>query len=368
MLDDTNVLVISDDGSVEAIITDEDAGDDIQFFDGILCPGFVNAHCHLELSHLKNQIPEKTGLVDFVYKVVTQRHFPEEEILQSITDAENEMYNNGIVAVGDICNNTHTIAQKVKQRIKYHNFIEVSGWHPSVAATRFEKSKQYLDAFTSKLPAFASSLSPHAPYSVSNELWQLLQPHFSDNIVTIHNQETAFEDDLFLNKSGDFLRMYDLMGIDNRFFTPSNTSSLQSYFNKINSARNLLLVHNSFTSEADILFVKNSNANAYWCICANANQYIESAVPPINILCKHNQTIVLGTDSLASNHSLNILDEIKTIRQHFPLIPIPEILQWATINGAKALGMERELGSFEKNKIPGILLLNHQLDTVKRLY
>lgn len=363
-----SVLLVHQSGQIEGIISLNEAGEDIQRLDGILSPGFINAHCHLELSHLKGQIPEKMGLVDFVHKVVTQRHFPEEEILQCIADGESEMYNNGIVAVGDICNNTYTITQKAKQKLRYHNFIEVSGWNPSIAQNRFDKSKQYLDDFIARLLECNASLSPHAPYSVSNELWQLLMPNFANNIITIHNQETAFEDDLFLNKSGDFLRMYELMGIDNSFFKPTKMSSLQSYFDKMKDAKNLLFVHNTFTNEADMLVVKNSGANAFWCICINANLYIEAALPPIDLLLKHQQTIVLGTDSLASNHSLNILDEIKTIRKNFPHIDLKEILQWATLNGAVALNVDDNLGSFEKNKTPGVLLLDHQLNTVKRLH
>jgi cytosine/adenosine deaminase-related metal-dependent hydrolase len=76
---------------------------------------------------------------------------------------------------------------------------------------------------------------------------------------------------------------------------------------------------------------------------------------------------VLGTDSLASNWSLNILDEIKTIRQYFPAIPFKEILQWATINGAIALQMDDQIGSFKKGKKPGILLINEETLSAKRL-
>src|SRR5687767_14189298 len=97
------VLLVNDDGSIEKIIDEKIAGDEIEKYEGILSPGFINCHCHLELSHLKGLIPEKTGLVDFVFKVVNERHFPESEILSAIEKAENDMIKNGIVAVGDIC-------------------------------------------------------------------------------------------------------------------------------------------------------------------------------------------------------------------------------------------------------------------------
>src|SRR5690348_16599701 len=90
MLDSNAVLITDKKGEVKNIVSKENAGEDVQYFKGILSPGFVNCHCHLELSHMKGLIPEKTGLVDFVFKVVTERHFDEEEILDAIAKAEDE--------------------------------------------------------------------------------------------------------------------------------------------------------------------------------------------------------------------------------------------------------------------------------------
>ncbi len=352
-------LVTSEAGQVQEIIPAAEAGDDIENFHGLLMPGFVNCHCHLELSHLKERIPEKTGLVDFVFAVVTQRHFPEAEILEAINRAENEMLENGIVAVGDICNNILTLPQKQRNRLHYHNFIELSGWLPKLAAARFAAGKSIYDEFSRQLPEGRLTMAPHAPYSVSDELWNLMQPWLAGNITTMHSQETDFEDAFFKTGTGDLLRMYRMMKIDTDFFQPTGKSSLQSRLHRLNQAKQLLLVHNTFISEADIQFVQSSMQPVFFCLCANANQYIENALPPVELLCKHDGQLVLGTDSLASNHSLSILDEIKTIIHHFPDIPQTSILQWATINGARALGMDDRLGSFEHGKQPGVILIEN---------
>src|ERR1700722_458860 len=363
MLNKDFVLITNEIGVVENIILVSQAGEDVQTFKGILSPGFINCHCHLELSHLKNLIPEKIGLVDFVFKVVTHRHLDDEIILDEIAKAEDEMIANGIVAVGDICNNTHTFLQKQKQKIAYYNFIEVSGWLPAIAATRFEKNKFYYDKFSQLLSAnHQLSMAPHAPYSVSDELWKLIQPYFFKKTITIHNQETAFEDEFFLTGKGDFLRMYAAMNINNSFFKPTGKSSLQSYLHKLDSAKNVLFVHNTFTKKEDIQFVKNEwekNPLAFFCICANANLYIENSLPPIELLIEQDVNIALGTDSLASNHSLSILDEMKAIIKHFPKIEHTKLLQWATISGAKALQMDDIFGSFASGKKPGIILIEN---------
>lgn len=356
MLSSSHVLITDEKGIIQDIIDEKEAGDDIQNLNGILTPGFVNCHCHLELSHMKGLIPEKTGLIDFVFSVVTQRHFPEEEILEAIAAAENEMIQNGIVAVGDISNNILTIQRKLKHNLHYYNFIESSGWLPDIAQQRFERSKHAYDLFSRD---FAAALVPHAPYSVSDALWSLLKPYYKNKVVSIHNQETVFEDELFLQNSGDFVRMYQMMKMDTSFYKPSGKSSLQTYFNQLKGAAHVLLVHNTFTKEQDVEFVKNSRPenSVSFCLCVNANEYIEQSIPPIEMLKNHSCNIVLGTDSLASNRSLSILDEMKTIQTNFPEIRIEDLLGWATLNGAKALQMNDKIGSFEKGKQPGVVLL-----------
>lgn len=363
------VLVISEEGIIENIVREDDAGDEVERVEGILSPGLINCHCHLELSHMKGLIPEKTGLVDFVFKVVTERHHSEEEIVKAIEVAETEMLEDGIVAVGDICNNTLTNAQKQKKRIHYYNFIEASGWLPSVSEMRGQRAKSLMEEF--RLVSPAVSIVPHAPYSVSENLWKAIQPYFENRTVSIHNQETAFEDEFFSKGSGDFLRMYQLMKIDNNHHQPTSRSSLQSYFDKLLKAEKIILVHNTFTKQEDIDYIQlqtpNSKPQTFFCLCVNANRYIEDALPPVGLFRKNNCTIVLGTDSLASNRSLRISDEIKTIRKNFPSIPLEEILQWATINGATALQLDKQLGSFEKGKRPGIILWDEKSLLSRRL-
>lgn len=363
---DDHLLITNSTGVVQELIPD--SGEDAETADGILCPGFVNCHCHLELSHMKGRIPEKTGLVDFVYAIVTERQHSPEWIAEAIAAAESEMIANGIVAVGDICNNDSTIEQKSKKRLAYYNFIEVSGWQPSVVASRLGNAiRLYKEFIRLQQP---SAIVPHAPYSVATVLWDEMERLYAGKVVSIHNQETAFEDDFFREGKGDFLRMYEKMKISNSHHLPSGRSSLQTYYPRMRTAGNVILVHNTFISEDDINFVKerpDDDAATFYCICINANRYIEDSLPPVDLLRKRRCNIVLGTDSLASNHSLNLLEEIKTIRKFFPEVPLEEMLCWATSRGARALGMQKTLGSFEPGRKPGVLLLDHEATTVKRL-
>jgi aminodeoxyfutalosine deaminase len=369
MLSSAEVLIISEEGQVQDIVPSLEAGEGVEFLNGILSPGLVNCHCHLELSHLKACMPEKTGLVDFVFSVVTQRHFPESAILDAIAHAENDMISNGIVAVGDICNNLMTIPQKQLGRLAYYNFIEVSGWLPNLAEARFEKSRSFYDAFDQLSPAMSQqSISPHAPYSVSEALWKLIIPFFPGKTISMHNQETEWEEELFRKGTGDAIRMYQMMKFENPLFKPTGKTSLQTCMPWLKDSKNILLVHNTFIRKEDLEYCKASSFlhNLNFCLCPNANLYIENRLPPIDLLREYKFPIVLGTDSLASNHALNILEEIKTIHRHYPEIPLAEMLGWATLNGAKALQLANKFGSFEKGKKPGVILIENTDGTLLR--
>ena len=357
LLEDQLVLITTKDGTVEAIVGIEDAGDDIQSFEGVITPGFVNAHCHLELSHMKNMIPANTGLQEFVKQIVSLRQVEPAVIQEAIVAAENEMIANGIVAVGDISNTLDTLTQKAKHNLAYYTFVELYDLDPTRAADKLNAGIENQKAFEQN--CVRASLVPHAPYSVTNDLWKLLSDHFGAHTISMHNQETSDENDFFKSKTGSFLGMYERTKVSLDFFKATGLSSLQSVLPILKNANTSILVHNSFTSANDINAVKKQMPNTFWCLCPNANQYIEQTMPPIELLRSSGVNIIVGTDSYASNWSLNILDELKTIQKHNPQIPLEEMLGWATINGARALQMDKHLGSFETGKKPGVVVIEN---------
>lgn len=369
-LRDDSVLITDENGVIEDIVSVDEAGDGIHHFSGILSPGFINCHCHLELSHMRGLIPEHTGLIDFVWHVVSQRHFPEASILEAITVAEREMVNNGIVAVGDICNTTHTLAQKKEGNIYYHNFIEASGFNPTIADARFAKSLEYFREFGANypIPVESNSIVPHAPYSVADELWDHIVNFPGNHLLTIHNQETIEETELFVRGTGDFYTLYEKMGLDISFFQHSKKSSLQTFLPRMLMNQSLILVHNVHTTGDDVAFANKTGMELYWCLCPNANRYISNTLPDIELFVRNNSMIVLGTDSLASNHQLSILAEMQTISAAYPSISLGTMLQWATLNGARALQMDSMLGSFEKGKAPGCVLIDEPLSSAKKIF
>ena len=341
---------------VEEITTIDNAGDNVIHIDGIVSPGFINAHCHLELSYMHKKIPQQTGMVDFILAVLKGRSTPLEEIQQAITNAELAMVQCGIVAVGDICNTANTIVQKTKSNINYTNFIELSGFVPAVAQQKYNEGLQLVHTFVQH--NLTATIVPHAPYSVSNNLFHLINAQHSA-VSTIHYNESQAEREFVEHKSGDMLRLYNTLGISvaNCIANDSKPTNLTPYINP--NAQSQLLVHNVITNEKEIADLKLKMKNIAYVLCPNANLYIGNGLPNVSILHQLGVTICLGTDSLASNTQLNISAEIKTLRKHFPNIPLATMLQWATSNGAKALQINDQFGSFEKGKSGKYAVFQH---------
>lgn len=364
LLPSNKVLIALQNGTITDIVDADVAGNDIEVFDGIICPGFVNAHCHLELSHLKNIIPQHTGMVGFINHILQKRNNDIDFIEECIDKAETEMIENGIVAVGDICNTTHTLKQKRKGKLYYHNFIEISGFVPQTAQQRFNAGIEIYNQFAAYFPN-QTSLVPHAPYSVSNHLFNLISNFSNNTISTIHNQESVDEHLFFTTLQGNFLNLYKTLGIDISFFNTTYNSSVEHYINNFKNSAKTILVHNTFTQLNDIELIKYTlKTQFYLCICVIANRYITNCIPNFELLFTQDN-IVIGTDSLASNADLNILHELQTIYKEYNNIKIETLLKYATLNGAKALSITEKFGTFNVGTTPGILLIKDFINDKK---
>ncbi|UKT63219.1 amidohydrolase family protein [Pedobacter mucosus] len=322
-------------------------------YNGAIVPGFINTHCHLELSHMLGQIPEKTGLVEFVQSVIKNRNADAEQISRAMEDADTQMQKNGIVAVGDIANQVISKEVKLKSKLHYYTFVEAMGFNPERADAIMDYAKEIATAFNPLI----SSVVPHAPYSVSPALLQLINENAKKEnaIISIHNQETKSENLFFKDKTGSFLDLYKFLQLDISFFQPTGKTSIQSWLPFVNNQK-ILLVHNTEISKADIDFAKQTNNDLYWCLCPQANLYIENTLPDVDLLIDEGLKITLGTDSLASNHQLNILSEMKTLQQ-YKKVDFEKLLKWATLNGAEFLSLDDKFGSIEVGKRPGLNLI-----------
>jgi cytosine/adenosine deaminase-related metal-dependent hydrolase len=333
--------------------TNEQVDHDI---DGWITPGFVNAHCHLELSHLENKVPQKTGLPNFIQSVQSSRQSTRDEIETAILDADRKMWESGISAVGDICNGTDSIACKNESPIAYHNFVEVFSFDPNRAHTALERAENVMQSFIEN-GLLQTSLTPHAPYSVSEKLFRLLLHHKGcyDAPLTIHNQETESENELYREGKGAMADQLKRFGLDLSHFRIRGTNSLPAYLVHFSKCSNTQLVHNTYSNDEDINWALGYSNQLYWCACPNANEYIEDRLPDYPLWIKKGLKVTLGTDSLASNHGLDMIDEMRTIQRAYPEIRTDQMLVWATKNGADFLRMN--LGRLNVGTAPGIVAI-----------
>ncbi len=363
-LEPGTVVITDDGGKIQDLVPAADAGSGVQPISGILTPGLINAHCHLELSHFQGQIPEGGGLVSFLLNVVGQRkqHWPPELVQARIDAAIAEMEAGGIVGVGDICNTTDAVAAKGLSRLRWHNLVEVLNFSEATRQARLDHNQSVLEQhLTAGLKD--SVLTPHAPYSVTPGTFAALNKLTAGKAISVHNQETAAENELFETGSGAFHRLYGLTGTEP--LGASGTTSLQSWISHFTEGQTLVLVHNTFTGAADIHFAKDHAAKyglrLFWCLCPNANKYIENALPPLDLLVSEGCDLVLGTDSYGSNWQLSIAAELKLLSEAYPTVPLDLLLQAATRNGADAFGWS-ELGRLQRGTKPGLALLHTNED------
>lgn len=354
------IIVLDDEGFILDVIDTrgnlkEEAN--LEFYPGILTPGFVNAHCHLELSHMLGAIPQKTGITGFIDQIAKKRQEQCNDIESAATAFANEMYRSGTSVVADIVNTSDTIQVKKNSPIFWHNFVEIYGLNSGNADKIWMNGLEIKDQFEKS--GLNASITPHAPYSISTALWKLFRTNPS-NFFSLHNQESLEEEQIMTSRIGKMAEWMQSKGLNSNNLPPCQPSSFQSVMQQLPSSLRALLVHNTFSSKEDIeIAIKHfGNDGVFWVLCPNANLYIENSLPSEIINNRESLEICLGTDSLASNSKLSLLSEMVTIQDNYPDLKLNDLVNWASINGARALGIETEYGSIEIGKKPGVVWID----------
>ncbi len=319
----------------------------VEFYSGILIPAMVNAHCHLELSALCGAIPSGGGFAGFARAMgATRRDTPGRT--QAIAAQDAVLWQQGVGAVADICNGDATFASKTESPIRYHNFLELFGLRTPAA-----------DALDPLVRAASQhglpwSVTPHSTYSLQSAAFEDAVARGGsspDAPLSIHFMESPGERELF-ERRGELWDWYRAQGMETDFLgfgSPAGRVIAQ-----VPCDRPAMLVHNTFITEEDVdRLTDHFGDRITFVLCPRSNRYITGATPPVGLLRRKGVRIALGTDSLASNTSLSLIEEMKTLDG----IPLEELLGWATTGGAEALGIGGSHGSIEIGKAPGLALL-----------
>ncbi len=338
-LDESGLIV-----SIESDVAEVDRSTMTEFYSGIMVAGFINAHSHLELSYLRGAIESGGGFAKFASSIGAVRdRFSIEERLRAVAVAEAEMEREGIVAVADIVNGETSFEAKAKSkgRIEFRNFAELFGLKTTD-----------MSAVESLLKFPNTIATPHSLYSLNDPvLREIANGGDRSQPLSIHFMESESEQQLY-ERRGALYEWYERAGFECDFLHYS--SPAERLVSVVPKDRSVILVHNCCVEQRDIdVVMSHFTAPVYWALCPRSNMYISGLKPPVDLLRRNGLKICVGTDSLASNWSLSILDELRQMES----VPLVERLDWATRIGAEALGLS-SLGDIEIGRRPHINILS----------
>lgn len=318
----------------------------VEFYSGILIPGMVNAHTHLELSYLKGHIPSGGGFTRFADGLTAVRGAFTREDMQRVADyRDTRMYAEGVSAVGDISNGNAAFDVKQRSAIRYHTFLESFGLDADIGSMK----PLYERAVSRGLSA---SITPHSTYSLNDAAFRDAVGDVENSPLSVHFMESREEEELFSERGGMW-EWYARRGLTTDF-TRLYGSPAERIIRCIPSGRRILLIHNTFITPREVgALTRHFGDGVTFVVCPRSNRYINDADPPVGMLLDMGVRVAVGTDSLASNTSLSMIEELKSMRG----IPLETLLTWATLSGAQALGIDAVYGSLEPGKKPGIALV-----------
>ena len=350
----------AEDGRILAV---GECGPDEEVRQGAVVPGFVNSHCHIELSHLHGKFRKGTGMAGFIDQINALRDWAGADVKARLTQEwMDKMWKDGISAMSDISNDDSSFKVKSSHKIYTRTFLEVFGSEPEMCEgvmSDVTKLKETADA-----EGIDAAPTPHSCYTMSPQLLSAsAAAGLESGYLSYHSQESQEEEDLLISGSGAMYENRKRSGMS----TPPVTgeSSLKYFIDRLAAAKpapydeHILLVHNVCLKQDDIDAAKRVMNNVYWAVCPLSNIFIHNALPPIPLMRKNGLAITVGTDSLSSNDDLDMVKELVCIKQNFAEVPMNEILVWACLNGARFLSKEDSLGSIAPGKTPGIVFVSN---------
>jgi cytosine/adenosine deaminase-related metal-dependent hydrolase len=318
-----------------------------------LMPGLVNAHTHLELSWLRNRVPPNASFAGWITQLFALRRRPEDpddpEVLSAALRAAREARDSGTVAVGDISNSLASVAPMAEAGLQGVIFHELLGFS--------ERDGSSIDRSTSLRRQAASrgarvSIAPHAPYSTSPELFRAIRAAVNASdlpITSVHLGESPEEVEMLAQGTGAWPGMLKALGVWRDDWKAPRCGPVE-YLDGLGilDARTLV-VHGVQFDEAAL--ARLASIGATLVTCPRSNQWVGVGVPPIERFYCSAVSVAVGTDSLASVGDLNLFSELKTMRWLAPSVAARDLLKSATLVGARALGLDSDLGTLAPGKL-----------------
>jgi len=324
---------------------------------GVLMPCLVNAHTHLELSALKNKTNTHSGFIDWVQSVIEQRNqCGEKNLLAGIFKGFEELSGSGSLVVGDIVGSNISRQPFLNSKISGVRFMEYLGGdiHDALACEEISADKTI-------------SVAGHAPHTTASDLLVRLKSVASRCCLpfSIHLAESAEEVEFLTTGKGLWADFLNQRKIDTSAIKLTGDSPVK-YADQLGLLDDkTLAVHLVFAGKKDLHILSEKNVNV--CLCPRSNQILHNQLPDVPLMLKSGLKLCLGTDSLASNDSLSLFDEMKFLSLFFAGISPKDIIAMATINGAAALGFKDQFGRLTPGRKAKMIFLPINASTANRI-
>lgn len=325
------------------------AGDVVDLGGSVLMPGLVNAHTHLELSHLAGRVDATGGWTEWVRRLVAAR--PEggpEEARRATAAAIQSLVESGTVAVADVANGLSHLELLQDSGLAVLLLHELVGWDPRAAAPIARAADERIAAAKKRIrgPAIKVALAAHAPHSVSPALFHELLERGGP--ASLHLAESPVEARFLRSGDAAWSAFLAERGVGEVAFEPPGTSPVR-YVDQLGALRaRTLAVHCVQVDEQDAALLASRGVHAV--LCPRSNRQLGVGLPPLPLLMRAGVRLSLGSDSLASAPDLDVLQDAALLRAAYPEVAPSALVHIATLGGAEALGLAGELGSLEPGK------------------
>jgi len=333
-------------GTFDEVKAFANADNVIDLGSAVILPGLVNIHTHLDLTNLHNRIKPTTNFTHWVFQIIGARlRWKDGDYVSSIEKGIKLCAESGTTTVADISHTGHSFAVLKNSPLRKVIYKEVIDLNPDHAQDILKKTQTELSTI---IPdnLLSTGLSPHAPYSVSRELYQAIAQFAveTDTPVCTHIAETQDEIELLTKGAGNFPAfLRQIRALPDNWQPPGLTPV--HYLRETGILRrHPVLIHCNYVTDEEISLIKSSGASVAF--CPRSHHFFGHTNHPVQRLLEAGINVGLGTDSLASNDTLSILDEMKYLSLNNSILPAT-LLAMATINGARALGLESKVGQIK---------------------
>ena len=352
---------VDEDGEVVRVGVSEDPSLEEEWYDGALVPGFVNAHCHVELSYLKGRFSKGTGMAGFIDQINALRDTSSRpRKIAALKEQMDLMWKAGVTAMADISNCDDSFEVKASHPMYTRTFLEVFGTEPEDCQAIIEDVRN----LRARAQSFGldAAPTPHSCYTMSPELITRSSIEgLNSGFLSFHSEESPEEEEMLMHGSGPLWENRKAAGMS----TPPVTGemSLKYFLGRLIAGLespvegNVLLVHEVCLDELGASLARRILAHPFFAVCPRSNLFIHNALPPIELMRRSGIPICVGTDSLSSNDSLDMVSELRCLQENFSHVPLGEMLIWACRKGAEFLGKSGRFGTIEPLKRPGIVLI-----------